>query len=322
MSINVINDYNNTEELLKQFKILYPTPVTTEMEKNIQNRLLTGFANWNQGFETWKAWGDILYVPESLYNLYDIHLTLKEYQTSQMVGLAKTDMQLGDFQNMLICDDWTAIRYSCKHIDRETGAETDTNVMEFVRFKDFGESLGTRVDEGFASIRNHITNGMMNFINDEEKKAQLAFFEKIENYQIPETDDLEKKYPVLHPTTPKSENAEEMKQMILKEFEAWNQGAEAFEAFAAENYSASYIHRKNVEKPLGLNEYKKFAETETEKVTRLYLDEMLISADWAAIHYRTTTINAEGKKEATSAMEFLHFETVDGSLKITECFTM
>ena len=61
-----LNSYDNTEELLQQFPVEHPTPVTTEMEKRIQNRLLTGFANWNRGFDAWKAWGDILYTNDSI----------------------------------------------------------------------------------------------------------------------------------------------------------------------------------------------------------------------------------------------------------------
>lgn len=43
-----------------------PTAVTSDLEENIQNRLLTGFENWNRGFDAWKAWGDILYTNDSI----------------------------------------------------------------------------------------------------------------------------------------------------------------------------------------------------------------------------------------------------------------
>ena len=51
----VLNSYDNTEELIKKYPVINPTTVLEEIEKNIQNRLLTGFENWNRGFDTWKA---------------------------------------------------------------------------------------------------------------------------------------------------------------------------------------------------------------------------------------------------------------------------
>ena len=53
--VNVVNSYDNTEELSSKYSIMNPTNVKEGLEKNIQNRLLNGFENWNQGFETWKA---------------------------------------------------------------------------------------------------------------------------------------------------------------------------------------------------------------------------------------------------------------------------
>jgi len=52
--VEVLNSYDNTEELIKTFQVINPTRVDNGLEKFIQNLLLTGFANWNRGFETWK----------------------------------------------------------------------------------------------------------------------------------------------------------------------------------------------------------------------------------------------------------------------------
>ena len=61
--IDVLNLYNNTEELIKKFPVINNTTVIAgTIEEKIQNRLLTGFENWNRGFKTWKAWGNILYI--------------------------------------------------------------------------------------------------------------------------------------------------------------------------------------------------------------------------------------------------------------------
>ena len=70
-----------------------------------------------------------------------------------------------------------------------------------------------------------------------------------------------------------------------------------------------------------LDEYKaqvKESLTDTD-IKRIYFDNMLISGDWAAIHYRIVSESlSDHSKEAGSVMQFLHFEELDGSLKIVE----
>ena len=51
-------------------------------------------------------------------------------------------MELGQFDNMIIRDDWCAIRY--------TGEEFIQNTMEFVKFKMNPDPIGARVVEGWA----------------------------------------------------------------------------------------------------------------------------------------------------------------------------
>ena len=46
----VLNSYSNTDELIKKFPVKYSNEVKDGLEKYIQNRLLTGFENWNRGF--------------------------------------------------------------------------------------------------------------------------------------------------------------------------------------------------------------------------------------------------------------------------------
>ena len=142
--VDIVNSYDNTEELLAKYPVINRTPVDTELEKNIENRLLTGFENWNRGYDAWKAWGDILYTPDSIYNVHGARMTLKEYQDTMDVLLKQTDIRMGDFHNMLITDDWTAIYYDTENIDPSTGESSPARVMEFVQFKDYGEELGTR----------------------------------------------------------------------------------------------------------------------------------------------------------------------------------
>ncbi len=319
----IINDYNNTEELSKMFPVINETPIESDMEKKIQNRLLTGFANWNQGYDAWIEWGDILYTKDSMYNLHGIRLTLEEYQNSQKLGLAAMDIQMGDFQNMIICDDWTAIRYDISSTNRESGETTDGTVMEFVNFKDYGDELGTRVVEGWASTRGEKSEAMTKFQTEEEQAAQNAFFEEIENYELPNTKDLSKKYIVKNETPDNSDIADEIRDAILNDFEQWNQGYSTWADWADSYYDNDLEYTVDGE-TLSLKEYKasvKNKEKET-TTTRLYFDNMLISGDWAAIHYRTVEEDVEtGEKTAKDVMQFLHFEKSGDTVKVMECWT-
>jgi hypothetical protein len=72
----IINSYDNTEELIQKFPVNNPTTVMPGIEEKIQNRLLTGFENWNRGFLAWKKWGSILYTEASIYNVHGARLTL------------------------------------------------------------------------------------------------------------------------------------------------------------------------------------------------------------------------------------------------------
>ena len=81
------------------------------MEEKIQNRLLTGFENWNRGFKAWKKWGNILYTDASIYNVHGARQTLAQYQAAMDVTLKRAIILMGDFHNMLICGDFAAIYY-------------------------------------------------------------------------------------------------------------------------------------------------------------------------------------------------------------------
>lgn len=313
INIQVVNDYNNTEELLKKFPVIHPTPVYTQMEKNIQNRLLTGFENWNRGFDAWKAWGDILYTPDSLYNVHAVHLTLTEYQNSMKATLRANNILMGDFQHMVIVDDWCAIHYAISTINRETGKETPGSVMEFVHFGDMGPELGTRVIEGWAGTKGPDYPMLAYFQTEEERAAQKVLMESVAATIIPDTDDLEQKYPILHPTTVRTEKEKQMKALILQDFEQWNQGYEVWSVWAESYYAEHLAWHRDAD----TRTRKEYIGCEADnRAKRLYFDSMLLSGDWAAIHYRTVE-----NKEAGSRMQFLHFEEVGNQLKVTECWT-
>ncbi|WP_194542735.1 nuclear transport factor 2 family protein [Paenibacillus sp. JZ16] len=322
-TVSISDSYDNTEELAATFPIINPTPIETEMEKNIQNRLLNGFENWNRGYEAWEAWGDILYTEDSLYNVHGVKLTLKEYQAAMNEQLKSTDIQMGNFNNMIINDDWAAIRYDISSTARGSQQSSDGSVMEFVHFKDYGDPLGTRVVEGWAGTKGMDFDGLTSFQTDEAKAAQQAALDEIVNAKIPDTTDLETKYPVTYPTPINTDMAKKIKSTILSDFDKWNQGFDAWSDWADTYYDSDLQYHTNSE-TMTLPEYKDFVKKDAEStdVKRIRFDNMLISGDWAAIHYRITNEDTKtGKKTAGDIMQFLHFAEEGNSLKVIESWT-
>lgn len=319
----ISNSYDNTEKLSAVFPVINPTPIETKMQKNIQNRLLNGFENWNRGYDAWEAWGDILYTEDSLYNVHGVKLTLKEYQSSMNATLKSTDIQMGNFNNMIFSGDWTAIRYDISTTNRQTRETVDGSVMEFVKFKDYGDELGTRVVEGWAGTKGADFAGLSSFQTDEEKAQQQADLTAIVNTEILNTTNLEAKYPVLNPTPIETDLAKMIQTAILNDFENWNQGAAAWTQWADTYYDSSLKYHINSE-TMTLEDYKasvKDASSST-NVKRINFDNMLISGDWAAIHYRVTNQDvATGEKTASDVMQFLHFVKNGDSVKVIESWT-
>ena len=285
----ISNSYENTEALTEKFPVINTTPIDTKLEKDIQNRLLNGFENWNRGYDAWKAWGDILYTEDSLYNVHGVKLTLKEYQDSMNATLKASDIQMGNFNNMIVCGDWTAIRYDISTINRQTGKAVDGSVMEFVHFKDYGDKLGTRVVEGWAGTKGAHSTGVSSFQTEEEKAAQQASLEAIINASIPDTPNLEEKYPVAYPTPIDTGMAKKIQSAVLNDFDNWNQGCDAWTTWADTYYDSNVQYHTDAGN-MTLEEYKAAVKNaaESTEVKKICFDNMLISGDWAAIHYRIT----------------------------------
>ena len=321
--VEITNSYDNTAELLESFPVINPTPVEPGIGEAIQNRLLSGFENWNRGFDAWKAWGDILYTEDSIYNVHGARLTLAEYQAAMNVTLSQVDIQMGNFNNMIICDDWCAIRYDITTIVGENAIPG--TVMEFVKFADYGEALGTRVVEGWGGTKDEGYDGMAMFRGEENTAIQQEQFDALIAWEIPDTDDLAQKYPVLHPTTDNSEWADAIRAALLQDFDAWNQGYDVWAENADSFYSADALCAGADAVQLSVDDYKAAikARFETETTTRKYFDSMLISGEWAATHYRTVTIDNEtGETTCADRMQFFRFAMTDDGIKVTESWLM
>lgn len=319
--IKVLNSYDNTEELIKKYPVLNPTKVSDGIEKNIQNRLLTGFENWNRGFETWKAWGNILYTEDSIYNVHGARLSLASYQEAMDVSLKQQEILMGDFHNMLITGEFAAIHYDFKSGakgEKEENLEK-SRVMEFVKFKDYGKELGTRVVEGWGSTKDASAEGLKTLFQDEKEKREQEiqdhFF--LKNYNLPNTTNLTEKYFIMNPTEYTDDNANKILEIILNGFEKWNTDYDSYIAWVNSNYASDAKSSSLNETDRTLEEYKTEMATlfSQEKIEKLYFDNILIRENWAALHYRyRRTIRASSEISFGDRMQFLKF---DDSLKIT-----
>jgi len=311
-----MNSYDNTDELLKKFPVKYPTTLNTQLERDIQNRLLTGFENWNRGYDTWKAWGDILYTPQSYYNVHGARLTLPEYQSSMDVTLKRVNIQMGQFLNMLICDNWVGIQYEIS-----TGGRPGTT-MEFVQFNDYGHELGVRVVEGWGGARDDSYASMSSFQNADEQLQDSIFWASVQNATLPNTTDLFAKYCVEHPTSIVGEVAEQIQQLLLQDFEHYNAGYIVWNNWADQFY-ASDLQYHGKRETFTLEALKESTRESMSKIktTKLYFDNMLIRDDWAAIHYRVVEEDlTTGEKTPDDRMEFLHFRKEGDKLVVFEVF--
>lgn len=310
-----------TEELLKRFPIRYQTPAITPQEKGIQNRMLNGFGTWNAGFDTWKAWGEVLYSPESIYVVQGVRLTLDEYQRSMDMALKGTTMELGQFENMIISGDWTAIRYTSRNINRQTGEGGDTAVMEFVHFKDYGE-LGMKVETGWGGEKGRGYPAFLPYQTKEEAEAQTAYIQGIVDATLPETSNLEEKYPVTYPTALSTPLAKKIKAFILSEYDAWNTGGSEWSGWVDRSYTSDVTYDWNgtVFNLAGAKNLNAMVSAEV-SAKKVRIDNIIVSEDWAGVHAWMSVHRPDGSADAFDTMAFYHFvEGGNGTLKVDKCW--
>ena len=307
--VEIVNSYDNTDELIKKFPVEYPITVQDGIEKRIQNRLLTGFENWNRGFKAWKKWGDILYTNASIYNVNGVRLTLAQYQQAMDISLKKNPIKLGQFHIMLICVNYTAIFYDDIHI--VNGEEKKGTVMEFVHFKDYGEDLGTRVVVGWGGTKGDSFDSMRKFQDEQGKMLQDELTQLLMNYQVPSSGTLRERYPILYPTDYlDKEKADKFIEIILTGFDKWNSDIDNYISWIDEVYTsnASITVTDGTEK--NIKTYKDYVKTDAtdKKIIKLYADNILVRDDWAAIHYRYRYEYLESKeKYVGDKMQFFKF---------------
>ena len=69
-----------------------------------------------------------------------------------------------------------------------------------------------------------------------------------------------------------------------------------------------------------LNGLKAAMQDMVEHEQRMRINNILISEDWAAIHFWNVVTDADGNKDAFNHMQFLHFIETDNGLKVDMCW--
>ncbi|GAA0886549.1 hypothetical protein GCM10009120_51480 [Sphingobacterium siyangense subsp. cladoniae] len=150
-----------TLNLSYTFTLLISKTLKAMTEKNIEeaikDRLRNGFKNWNQGYDAWLEWCNTLYEPNAHYNIDGKRLTLQQYKDYMGEFFKVYEIELGNFYNMLVEDNWCGIRYSVQIKDKRTGEKFQQMSFEFVQFKNNPEPIGARVVEGWA-VSDHPLN--------------------------------------------------------------------------------------------------------------------------------------------------------------------
>ena len=309
----VLNSYSNTDELIQKFPVKHSTEVKDGIEKYIQNRLLTGFENWNRGFETWKAWGNILYTKDSIYNVHGARLTLEHYQEDMYETLGKMSIQMGQFNNMLIVGDFCAIYY-----DIIIGKNKGTT-MEFVKFKNYGttDNPDVRVVEGWGGVKDATYYNSIARQDSAEKQVQEEQNYFLLRYE-PETSgatENKDKYFIKYKTE-NDADSDNILNCILDGFKAWNKGidgfnntADGYKKWVQDNFdenAKSLYGRSNRNRDQYIDAI--FTLFNEKTITKLYFDNFLIRDKWAAIHYRYRSVDKTNTKvEIGDRMEFFQF---------------
>ena len=317
--VEIVNSYDNTDELIKKFPVTNMVTVQEGLEKKIQNRLLTGFENWNRGYKAWKKWGNILYTNASIYNVNGARLTLSQYQDAMDVSLKQAKILLGKFHNMIICGNYTAIFYYDAHVINDK--IVNGTVMEFVSFKDYGTELGTRVVVGWGGTKGSSFDKMREFQGDHERMVQDEIINLSMNYQIPTSGTLRERYPILYHTEYlDNEKANKFIDIILQGFDKWNTGIDDYCDWLSEGYTEDALNYGLEGEERNMKNYKDAMRklVENKKIIKLYCDNILIRDNWGALHYRYRIEYVENnEKYVGDRMQFLKFKEVEtGKYKI------
>lgn len=100
---------------------------------------------------------------------------------------------------------------------------------------------------------------------------------------------------------------------MLNGFNRWNMGYDEWEklidSFYADNISLNYLGED-----ISPDDYKAEVRKQTENTKKVRINNILISEDWAAVHYWTVTTAEDGTKDADNHMEFRPYALLPMSL--------
>ena len=151
-------------------------------------------------------------------------------------------------------------------------------------------SLAATPVSALAASSNAYTNGY-NYVIEEDPQ-----------YNIP-TETLLQQFPITYQTPAE-----------------WNQGYDTWSSNADTFFTAGVQYNLSDEN-MNLSQYKNAVKSliDSEQIVRI--NNLLVSEDWAAIHYWSVVTDTAGNKTADDHMSFLHFVENDGALKVDMAWT-
>ena len=163
---------------------------------------------------------------------------------------------------------------------------------------------------------------MRQFQGDQQRMIQDEQINLLLHYQIPTTENLREKYPILFHVEyldKDKERANKYIDIILEGFDKWNTDMEEYINWIdigytsnASSYGLEREERKMKNYKLAMAEL-----NETYEIKKLYFDNILIRDDWAALHYRYRRVNrADNTFYVGDRMQFLKFVEDGDNYKI------
>ncbi len=143
--------------------------------------------------------------------------------------------------------------------------------------------------------------------------------DELASIELKDTDDLEEKYPVYYPTTIDTELGAKMKEAILEDYDSFNQGYDTWEKWADLFYTED-VAMNYLGEDISIDDYKAVMAEKADDTQIVRINNILVSDDWAAIHYWTVTTAEDGTKDADNHMQFLHFVEDGDGVQVDMCY--
>lgn len=107
--------------------------------------------------------------------------------------------------------------------------------------------------------------------------------------------------------------------IVAQDFDAWNNGFDAWSEWADSFYTEDVSYDLRGEK-LDLEGLKAATKETIDSVKKVRINNILVSEDWAAIHFYYVETDDAGSEDAYNHMQFLHFVEDGDGVRVDMCW--